>query len=221
MCSTAPPEALDPSPKSKLSPGTDMRSTAAAAMLTGTPEKPDPGTFAAVMTGGTGSNAETCAVDSPFTVRCQTANALPWSSSAMSGESSRPPGDVTATGSTSPNSVPSRRRAEKIASLPFDVPTYAASMSPLGDAPTASPRRVVAPDNGLGEENAAAPRNADTICPPASHVEPALPASSSASVGSLDSTARFESFVNGVQVPVANGALRSANATYAGATPSR
>src|SRR5262245_23572962 len=95
-------------------------------------------------------------------------------------------------------------------------------MSPFDEAASASPFSVVAPESGLGgAENAPAPRNADTIWPPASHVAPALPASSTASVGSVEATARFEVLVNALHVPVANGALRSENATYGIAPVSR
>src|SRR5690349_2754306 len=102
MWLTLPPDALEPSPNAKLRPGADMRSVAVADIVTGAPATPDAGTFAAVIAGGTGSKDETCAeVAPPGAVSSHAANALPWSSSAIWGESSRPPGDATVTGSTS------------------------------------------------------------------------------------------------------------------------
>src|SRR3954469_16753590 len=109
MCCTAEPSAPEPSPKSTCSEGLDMRSVAAADMTTACPAVPAAGTSAAVIAGGTGSKPATCAeyVSGPDTCACQTANALPSSSSAMAGalkNTVAPPGGVTATGVTSRNS---------------------------------------------------------------------------------------------------------------------
>ena len=149
-----------------------MRSERRHDIETGCPATAAPGTSTAPSTGATASNAATCTEEAAPARRTHTANALPSSSSATSGESSTTPGVVSATGTTS-----LERRDANSASEPLEVPTNTVC-SPA----TARPLSSVAPDSGFDVENGRADA---TTWPPAIHatvvVAARAPAGSSAS----------------------------------------